>query len=152
MGDGVSFEGTAFPGEVDLDTELAGSVDYVGCGAVSVLPSEVLEVVATAVAAPVVTFVCGCVALVSGGLPGVLVGLHDVELWAESTANLVCVAVVVVLAPEHIVSVLVLAWHADLVESSDAAALLAAEIDIVGDRASEDVWPVPAFGIKIVQL
>ena len=133
VSDGVSFQSTALPSEINLDTELAGCVYLVGGWAVAVVPSEVFEVIAASIAAPVVTLVCWCVALVSRGLPRVHVCLHDVEFGAESAANLVCIAVVVVLAAKHIVAILIFAWHADLVESSDAATLLATEIDIVGD-------------------
>ena len=85
-------------------------------------------------------------------MEGVHVRFHDVELWAPSAANLVGVAIVVVLASEHIVAILILTWHAHLIESCNAATLLATEVDVVGDRAAEDIWPIPAFWVKVVKL
>ena len=68
-----------------------------------------------------------------GCLEGETVCFHDVELGAPRTANLVSIAVVVTLTTLHVISIPVFARHADLVESTDAAALLAAEIDVVRD-------------------
>lgn len=68
-------------------------------------------------------------------LPIVAICFHDVKLWAVCAANLVCVAIVVSLATLDIVSIPVLAWHADLVECAIAAALLATQVDIERDGA-----------------
>ena len=56
----------------------------------------------------------------SSGLPRVLVGFHDVELWTVVTAYLVGVAVVVPVGIPQI-TVLILAWHAHQVQGSNTS-------------------------------
>ena len=118
---------------VNLDVELPVCVDLVSTRSVSIIPAVVLHILAGSITPVVVPVATWSIALVRGGLPRELVCLHDVEFGAESAADLVCVAVVVSLATFDVVSVPVLAWHADLVESSVASALLSAQIDVVRD-------------------
>ena len=128
--------------ELDLGMELKVCVDLVlGAWAVGV-PVELIDDVeteTTLVAVPVLAFSSWVVAFVSSGSPRPLVGLHEVELWAPVAIDLVGVAVAPAIGAPPVVAILVLAWHRDSVEGSDAAALVIAQIDVPLDGATEKV-------------
>jgi hypothetical protein len=142
----------------NLEAEGLGGVDGVlatGSVLVSALVVEeldgVLDAGASTVAVPVVALVSRGVAGMSGGLVGVLVGLHDVELRAVLASDLVGIAVPPAVSVVK-VTVLVLGGHAYHVEGSDAATGDFAHVDVVGDRSSEEVRSVEGLGVVVGSL
>lgn len=84
--------------EVELDVECLLGVDFEAISWSICLWVPLVELnhaAATSVAVAVVTLGAWCVTFVHGCVPGVLVGLHDVHLWAPVSSNLVGVTVVV---------------------------------------------------------
>lgn len=71
------------------------------------------------------------VARVWSSLVSILVGLHNVELWAVSSTNLVGITVPETIISGGVVTTGILGWHADSVEGSDASALHLREVNIV---------------------
>lgn len=141
--------------EVQLGVEGAGGVDAeAAAGAVGVvvqLANVVLPAGASTVAEVVVALVGGSVAGVRGGLVGVLVGLHDVELGAVVAVDLVSVAVVVPVSVP-VVATGVLAGRGNEVESRDAAAYALAQVNVVLHGAAKQVGGVELFGVKSGRL
>jgi len=129
--------------ELDLGVEGLQGVDGVAIsGAVGRIfesRRSVLLALAALVAGVVEALVGGVVALVGSGGPGPLVGLHDVKLRAPVAVDLVSVAVAPFVCVHPKGAIFVLAWHGDQVESSDTAALVLAQVDVVLDVATEEV-------------
>lgn len=74
----------------------------------------------------------------NSGLRNKHISFHNVVLRAVIAANLVSIAVVVAIRVP-VLAASILAWCSDQVECSDAAAVLFAQVDIVLDRAAEQV-------------
>ena len=148
---GVSIEG-------DLDVELVIGVDGVlGARSVDIVVEALSGVVvagATGVAGAVVALGIGGVALVGGGGPDPLVGLHDVELRAPSSIDLVGIAVSKTVGVSPDVAVPVLGGGQDGVEGRDAAALLVAEVDVVLNNTTKKVGSVVlrVAGVEVVGI
>lgn len=83
-----------------------------------------------------------------GGLPGPLVGLHDVELGAVVTADLVAVTVVHAVLGGIVSAVSFLAGHGDKVESGNAATVASAQVDVIFDGATKEVRGVVLSRVK----
>ena len=132
----VSVDLVVFTGTVAVPCELV--VDVLGAGA-------------TLIAGPVVTLVAWRVALVGSGGPGEFVSLHNIELGAPVAINLVGIAVAISVSVHPDVALVILAWHRDHVEGSDAAALVVAEVDVPLDRTSEKVW-LEVLGVGLVKI
>lgn len=119
--------------EVNLNMEWSGGVDLgswtVLAGAEFVL--GVLPAGTGSVAVVVVSLVVWSIARVWSSLVSKLVGLHNVELWAVSSTNLVGITVPETVISASVVTALVLSWHADSVEGSNASALHLGEVNIV---------------------
>jgi len=81
-----------------------------------------------------------------GGLVGVLVGLHDIELWAVCSTNTLGVTVVESISA-ICVSVDIDGWSSNEVEGSDTSACDLGKIDIVLDGSSDKVWLVESIWI-----
>jgi len=126
--------------EVELGVELLVGVNLeLAAGTVRVVVQLVLVVLpagAASVAVVVVTFAAGRVTRVRGGLPGPLVGLHDVELRAVISTDLVGITVVHTVVRRLISAIRLLAGHGNKVKGSDAATVALAEVHVVLDRAS----------------
>jgi len=73
------------------------------------------------------------------GGPGVLVCLHDIELRAPVSIDLVGVTVSVAISVHPEFAGFINAWHLDHVPGSDAATLVVAEVDVPLDRATKHV-------------
>ena len=124
--------------ELSLDMKFVLCVDRV-LAALSILALSVVEDIESALAtsvAIIVHSVVWLVALVSRSMERVSIGLLNIELRAPVTANLVGVAVL-----EWIV-VIVEGRHEDGVKGRDAAAADFAQVDIVFEDATEQVWLV----------
>ena len=122
--------------EFDLHVERTLSVDRV-LGTGSVLSWRIVEDVSGAVATSVavsVDSILGCIALVSGRVERVSIGLLNIELGAPVTANLVGVAVL------EGIAVVVERRHEDGVEGRDAATADQAQVDIVLHGAAQKIW------------
>ena len=92
---------------------------------------------AASVAVPVVRTVA--IAGVRSGPPGELVCFHDVHLWAELSGDVVGITVVVAVSVVWL-AILTDGWERDCVEGSNAAAVGLAEVDVVLNRAIEELW------------
>jgi hypothetical protein len=68
----------------------------------------------------------------------VLVGLHEVELWAKWTILMVSICVTIA---ERVTGVID-GGHENRVEVRNATAANIAQVNIVFDNATEKVWPV----------
>ena len=109
--------------ELNVDMEWLGGVD----GLVwSILATDlvlgVLPAGSRSVAVIVVSIGVWSIAGVWSGLVSILVSLHNVEFWAVSSSNLVGITVVFAIISSNWVSVVILSWHLDSIESSDASA------------------------------
>ena len=114
--------------------ELAASVDLLS-GSEDSLLLEIGDSAATSIALVVMGSTAW--AGVRGSSPGVLVGLHDVHLWAELSGDVVGVAVVVA------ISVVWLAissdgWECHGVEGGDTATSHLAEVNVILDGSVEE--------------
>ena len=141
--------------KVNLNMEPVVGVDLVLVTWSKSVPVHILGVVvalSTLVTPVVMSLVSWGIAGVWSGLERVLVGLHDVELWAEGAANLVGITVVVTSWTWDVASIPVLGWHSDEVEGGDTAALHLAEVHIEGDLASEEVWHEEVVWSQLVGL
>lgn len=96
--------------------------------------------------AVVVTIAPGTGAGVGSSLVGVLVGLHDIELWAVSSTNTLGIAVVESVSGFW-VSIDIDGWGSDEVESSDTSAGDLGKIDVVLNGSTEEVWLVESIWI-----
>ena len=130
--------------EFDLGVEGQVCVDGVlAAGTVSApfqLVVDVLLASAALVAVVIVAFVAWVIAFVRSGGPGELVSLHDIHLGAPVAVDLIGVAVTIAIGIHPDVTVLVFAWHSNSVESSDAAALVVAQIEVPLDGSAKEVW------------
>ena len=129
--------------EIDLGVELLVCVDSVLISWAISVPTElvvdVLLALATSVTAMVEALGCRGITLVRGGSPGPLVGLHEVELRAPVSGHLIGVAVTPAVCVHPKVTSIVLAWHGNQVEGSNAATLVIGKIDIPLDGATKQV-------------
>ena len=75
-----------------------------------------------------------------------LVSLHNIELRAPVTTNLIAVTVVVAVGVP-VVARRVLTWSLDEVEGSDAATVALAEVNIVVNRTTEEAGGVDLVGV-----
>ena len=124
--------------------ELAASVDLLS-GSKHSLLLEIGDSAATSIARVVVGSAAW--AGVRGSSPGVLVGLHDVHLWAELSGDVVGVAVVVA------ISVVWLAissdgWECHGVEGGDTAASHLAEVNVILDGSVEELGLEEALWVE----
>ena len=130
--------------ELNLGVERQVCVDGVfAAGTVSApfeLVVDILLASAALVAVVVVAFVAWIIAFVRSSGPGELVSLHDIHLGAPVAVDLIGVAVTIAVGIHPDVTVLVLAWHPNSVESSNAAALVVAKIDVPLDGSAKEVW------------
>ena len=74
------------------------------------------------------------VTFVSSRVEGILIGLHEIELWAPVSSNLVCITIL-----ERILIVLH-AGHQHSVKGGDTATADFTQVNIVFDGATEHVW------------
>jgi len=72
-----------------------------------------------------------------GGVPGVGVGLHDIEFWAPVSTNHIGIAVVVPTFSRNYLSINVLSWHRYEIECGIAATSRMAEINVILNGSSK---------------
>ena len=106
---------------------------------------EISSGLTTSVAAVVVRTVSW--AGVWGSSPGVLVGLHDIELWAPLSCDVVGVTVVVAVSVVRI-SIRSNCWKGNGIECGDASASSRTEINVILNRSIEEIWLEEAIWIK----
>ena len=82
-----------------------------------------------------------------GSPPGVLVGLHDIELWAPLSCDVVGVTVVVAVSVVRI-SIRANCWESNSIECGDASASSRTEINVILNRSIEEIWLEEAIWIK----
>ena len=140
--------------EIDLGVEWLVCVDSVLIARTIAVQSElvvdVLRALAALVAALVETLVAGGITLVRGRGPGPLVGLHEIELGAPVAINLVGVTVAPAVSIHPEITITILAWHGDQVESSDAATLVVGQINVPLNRAAKKIG-LEVLGILLLQ-
>lgn len=141
--------------QVEGDLHVEGLLGVNGVLAAWTIPVRVLlvsdlEAVSTSITIAKVALIVGSIALVWGRVPGVSVGLHEVEFWAPGTANHVGVAVVILAVGWVGVAVPVLAGHGDQVEGSVATAGGLGEVDIVGDGAAVQWWAIEVVWAHLI--
>ena len=81
------------------------------------------------------------------GLPGPLVGLHNVKLRAIISINLVSITIVVTISVPEI-AVAVFARHSDKVEGSNAATVALTEINVIFHSTTKEVRSVETSWVK----
>lgn len=128
----------------DLHMEWSSSVDLL-TRSENTLLLEISGGLATSVAAVVVWTISW--ACVWGSSPGVLVGLHDIELWAPLSSDIVGIAVVIAVSVVGI-SIRSNCWKGNSVKCGDASASGRAEINIVFNRSIEEIWLEEAIWVK----
>lgn len=65
------------------------------------------------------------------GSPGVLVSLHNIHLGAPVAVNHIAITVAKAVGIHPQSTILILAWHRDSIEGSDAATLVIAQVQII---------------------
>ena len=83
------------------------------------------------------------VTFVSGRVEGILIGLHEVELWAPVSSNFVCITVL-----ERIL-VILHTGHQHSVKGSNTATADLSQVNIVFNGTTEHVW---CEVLRIVEL
>ena len=106
---------------------------------------EISSGLATSVTAVVVWTISR--ASVWSSSPGVLVGLHDIELWAPLPCDVVSVTVVVAISVMRI-SIRANCWESNSIECGDASASSRTEINIVLNGSVEEIWLEEAIWIE----
>ena len=124
--------------------EWSSSVDLL-TGSENTLLLEISSSLATSVAAIVVWTISR--AGVWSSSPGVLVGLHDIELWAPFSCDIVGVTVIVAVSVVG-VSVGANCWKGNSIKCGDTSASSRAEINIVLNRSVEEIWLEEAIWVK----
>ena len=120
----------------NLHMEWSSSVDLL-TGSENTLLLKISGGLATSVAAVVVWTVSW--AGVWSSSPGVLVGLHDIELWAPFSCDVVGVTVVVAVGVVGI-SIRANCWEGNGIECGDASASSRTEINVILNRSIEEIW------------
>ena len=128
----------------DLHMEWSSSVDLL-TGSENTLLLEISSGLATSVATVVVWTISR--AGVWGSSPRVLVGLHDIELWAPLSCDIVGITVIVAVSVVGI-SVRSNCWKSNSIKCGDTSASSRAEINIVLDRSIEEIWLEEAMWVK----
>lgn len=94
------------------------------------------------IAPPVVSFVSWVITFMRSSVPSILIGLHDVHLWAEVASNLIGIAVEVIGTRWPWIAVLIFAWHRDQIQSGVATACRLGNIHIPFDGSTENIWSI----------
>lgn len=123
--------------ELCLDMERFGSVDRVLARRSKIVGKVVSEYVhsalTTSVAVSVDSVGVGRVALVPRHVEGILISLHDVELGAPVTANLVCITVA------KVIVLVIDCWHHNSVDGRNTATAHLRKVNVVVHDTSEQV-------------
>lgn len=128
----------------DLHMEWSSSVDLL-TGSENTLLLEISGGLATSVATVVVWTISR--AGVWSSSPRVLVGLHDIELWAPFSCDVVGVTVVVAVSVVGI-SIRSNCWKGDGIKCGDASTSSRTEINVILNRSIEEIWLEEAIWIK----
>jgi hypothetical protein len=124
--------------------EWSSSVDLL-TGSENTLLLEISSGLATSVTAVVVWTISR--ASVWSSSPGVLVGLHDIELWTPLSCDIVGVTVIVAVSVVGI-PIRSNCWEGNSIKRGDTSASSRAEINIVLNRSVEEIWLEKAIWVK----
>lgn len=130
--------------ELHLHVEWQVGVDSIVLAWTVAIPVELIVDVLIAVAITITfvveALVIRCVARMGCSGERVLVSLHEVELRAEVTRDLVGIAVAPAISGHPQIASLVTTGHRDQIESSNAAALVLRKVNVPFNRATEQIW------------
>jgi len=111
---------------------------------------DVLCAMSTLITMIVMALVVGIVAGMRGRSPRVLVSLHDIHLGAPVAVNHISITVAKSVGIHPQSSILVLAWHRDSIERSDAATLVIAQVQIILKDSVSQVGS-EVLGIAVIE-
>jgi len=89
---------------------------------------------------------------VSGGVPGVGIGLHDIEFRAPVSANFIGIAVEVLSVGDYWISIYILSWHSNQVKGGVAAASSLGEVNVILEATSQPVRHIIAICLHGIDM